>query len=314
MRSRLTLQHLEAFVHVAELLNFRKAAEAIPISQPALSRTIQGAEEALNTRLFDRDTRNVRLTPVGAEFLPIAKRLLTEFQTSLDEVSQHLSGDRGRLVIAALPSIGAALLPEVVCDFARSAPAVRITLHAPHTQGVIDMVMDGEADFGIAMQPPSAQGIDFEHLMDDDFVLICARDHILAKQRTCEWRVFAEHPFIALSSTTSMHMLAEQVFRQLGLDISPSYQGGGLPLTGSLVAAGLGITAIPKLALPQMGDVDIQIRPLRNPVLRRSLGIITRAGRTSSMITQNFLSLLRKSMRQHPASVLQNHRQAGKNA
>lgn len=292
-RSRLTLHHLESFVRVADLLSFRKAAEALHMSQPALSRSVQGAEDALGARLFDRDTRNVRLTPAGAELLPIARRMLAEFQSSLDEVSLFLDGDRGRLVIATLPSIGVALLPDVVCEFARAAPAVQIAIHAPHTQMVLDMVMAGEADFGIAMQPVSTEKLHYEHLMDDAFVLICSQDHPLSGRSACDWQVFSEYPFISLSRTTSMHMMTQRVFQQLGMDVHPAYECGGQQLVGKLVAAGLGIAAIPKLVLPQIGDENVRILPLHSPTLHRPLGILTRVGRTPSSAARRFLKLLR---------------------
>nr|MBF0681501.1 LysR family transcriptional regulator [Pseudomonas sp.] len=296
MRSRLTLHHVEAFACVAELLSFRKAAQRLHMSQPALSRCIQGAEDALGTRLFDRDTRNVRLTPAGTEFLPIARRLLLEFHASLDEVSEYLGGDRGKLVIAALPSIGAALLPDVVCQFARLWPSVQVTIQAPHSQVVIDLVADGQADIGIALKPPKPDKVLYEHLLDDEFVLVCSPDHPLAGETSCSWQVFAEHPFIALSPTTSMWMLTQRMFRQLHMDVKPAYEMGGLPLTGKLIAAGLGITAIPRLVLPQMGQPDVRVIPLHAPVLQRSLGILTREGRTASVPANNFLKLLREAV------------------
>lgn len=296
MRSRLTLNHVEAFACVAELLSFRKAAQRLHMSQPTLSRCIQGAEDALGTRLFDRDTRNVRLTPAGAEFLPIAHRLLLEFRTSLDEVSEYLGGDRGKLVIAALPSIGAAVLPDVVCRFARSWPSVQVTIQAPHSQVVIDLVAEGKADLGIAMKPPSTDKVLYEHLLDDEFVLVCAPDHPLAGKAWCSWHVFTEYPFIALSPTTSMWMLTQKTFKELQLDVKPAYEMGGLPLTGKLIASGLGIAAIPRLVLPQMGELDLSVVPLRSPVLNRSLGILTRRGRTTSVPANNFLALLRQAI------------------
>lgn len=295
MRSRVTLHHVEAFVCVAELLSFRKAAQRLHMSQPALSRCIQGAEEALGARLFDRNTRNVRLTPSGTEFLPIARRLLLEFQASLDEVSEYLGGDRGRLVIAALPSISATLLPDVVCQFAQLWPSVQVAIQAPHSQVVIDLVAEGQADIGIALKPPRSEKVLYEHLLDDEFILVCSPDHPLARETSCSWKVFGEYPFIALSPTTSMWMLTQMVFRQLHMDVKPAYETGGLPLTGKLIAAGLGITAIPRLVLPQMGDQDVCVIPLESPVLERSLGILTRAGRTTSVPATNFLKLLRQA-------------------
>src|SRR5690606_6361473 len=96
----LTIPELEAFVRVAHWRNFRVAAERSCISQPALSRRIQSAEYKLDTRLFDRDARPVDLTPAGRELLPIAERILDEFDDSLSELSEYMSGGRGHITIA----------------------------------------------------------------------------------------------------------------------------------------------------------------------------------------------------------------------
>src|SRR5215218_6694371 len=104
MRIRLTLAQLEAFLHVAEHGSFRGAARTLSISQPALSRTIRLTEEALQTRLFDRDKRRAKLAPAGEELLPIARRILREFEDSFTELSHFIRGGTGRVTIAALPA------------------------------------------------------------------------------------------------------------------------------------------------------------------------------------------------------------------
>jgi DNA-binding transcriptional LysR family regulator len=99
MRINVTPQQLNCFLRISEAGSFSAAAKQLGVSQPALSRTIRLIEEALGTRLFDRDTRNVMLTPAGLELRPIAGRLLAEFQGAFGELAQFIAGGR-----AASPS------------------------------------------------------------------------------------------------------------------------------------------------------------------------------------------------------------------
>ena len=101
MRINLTLQQLQSFAEVAQRCNFREAAAALNVSQPALSRTIRMAEEALGTRLFDRDTRRVQLTPAGRELRPIAQRILAEFHGAFSDLAGFLAGRSGQVAVGA---------------------------------------------------------------------------------------------------------------------------------------------------------------------------------------------------------------------
>ena len=103
MTINLTLRQLEVFIALARTLSFSEASKAIPLSQPALSAAIHKLEETLGARLFDRDTRNVALTPVGTELLSVAEDLLRHFDSQLASVRDYLSGKRGRLAVAASP-------------------------------------------------------------------------------------------------------------------------------------------------------------------------------------------------------------------
>jgi len=300
MRTSLTMHQLQAFVEVARVCSFRQAAEALRISQPALSRTIQGAEDALGTRLFDRDTRNVRVTPSGNELLPIARRVLSEFESSLGELAQFLDGRRGRVVVATLPSLGMAFLPEALAAYAKFQPAVEFSIHVLTTRPLLEMVNSGDADFAIGLQPPPDGRFRYDHLVDDEFALVCAEGHPLASKASWNWKVFSQYPLIAQSSSTSMRQLTDGVFQKLGLSVRMGYECGSLPLTGRLVAANLGIAALPRLTLPQLGTAGLAVRGLRGPVLERQLGIITRAGRSLSTASRNFLQLLKMHVRAVP--------------
>src|SRR5690625_5199696 len=98
------------------------------ISQPALSRTIQGLEDTVGARVFDRDTRRVSLTPVGEQLLPIAGRVLREFHTAYSDLAQFMDGTRGQVRIGALPSVGVALLPPILAQWRRERAATEVHL------------------------------------------------------------------------------------------------------------------------------------------------------------------------------------------
>lgn len=305
MRMPLTLHQLEAFLHVADNGSFRKAAELLNLSQPALSRTISAAESALGARLFDRDTRNVNLTTAGMALLPIARRVLKDFETSLGELGSFLSGDRGRVVIATLPSVGTSMLPDALTQYARLYPAVEVSIQVTTTTPVLEKVASGEADIGICLQPLPDRHFRYEHLIEDEFVLLCANQHLLATKADCSWEDFANHPYIALSSNTSIRMLTEGMFHQKGLLVRNSYECESLPLSGRLIAAGLGISAMPRLALDLTQLDGIAVRTLSDPVLLRRLGTVTRAGRSLSTAARNFLQILQTTAvdKRSPVSV-----------
>lgn len=304
MRMPITVQQLEAFVRVADQASFRKAAEQLHVSQPALSRTIAGAEAALGSRLFDRDTRNVNLTAAGAALLPVAKRVLQEFEVSLGELDQVISGARGRVVVATLPSIGTSLLPTALQTFAQRFPGVEVSIRVTTTGPTLEQVAAGEVDIGICLQPLPDRSFRYEHLTEDEFVLLCASDHPLARKPDCGWADFSAYPYIAQSRNTSIRMLTEGLFQQQGLLVSAKYECESLPLSGRLIAAGLGIAALPRLALDLAQLDGVAVRPLRDPVLRRRLGTVTRAGRTLSTAARNFLQIIRSCVPADGAALL----------
>lgn len=309
MKTRLTLHHLEAFVRVARENSFRKAAQALNVSQPALSRTIKAAEDAVSVRLFDRDTRNVRLTPAGHELLSIASRILSEFDSSLGDLAEFLAGRRGRIVLATIPSIGASVLPGAISAFNKLNPAVEFSVHAINAEPLLESVRSRVADFGISMQPPMDEQINYEHLLEDEFVLLCPTGHPLSRQKTCRWLDFKDYPLISQSGSSSIRMLAASVFQKLNVTVPHSHECSSLYLTGKLVAAGLGIAALPTLVLSQLDPTGIEVRKLREPVLSRRLGIVTLAGRSLSKASRDFLRMFKEQARKTQRLNRQNSKQ-----
>jgi len=294
MRSTLTVRELEAFLLLAESRNFRQAAERFHVSQPALSRTIRTAEEKLETRLFDRSTRHVALTRSGEELLPIARRIVAEFHDSLSDLSEFVAGRRGRITIACLPS-AAAVLPPTMFEFGQSHPQVNISLIPVSNQFVKDMVDDGRVDFGISVAPGASDQVAFEPFIRDEFVLICCRKDPIAKMKQVDWSVLIGRPVVASGPASSIRPRVDSVLADIGHAFEPKYEARNISVVGAMVAAGLGVAPIPRLALRLMDSRELAVLKLVEPVVHREIGILTRNGRSLSKAARSFLEVLRAS-------------------
>jgi DNA-binding transcriptional LysR family regulator len=292
MKIALTLQHLEAFAEIARTGNFRAAAHALHVSQPALSRTIRLAEDAVGTRLFDRDTRRVEITPAGRELLPIAQRILADFNSGFSELAQFLEGRSGHVTIAALPSAGVALLPSAIAAFRREHPQVEFSLLEGPADAVRAAVNEGRADFGITVRPGAAEASRYRHWIDDPFLLLCRADDPPAARGSVHWSVFAQQPFIASGENSSIRPITDAAFLHKGLHVPPALEFPSVPAAGALVLAGLGITALPRLAFRLLNQEGLAAVPLTGPAMSRPIGLVTRAGRSLSPVASNFMDLL----------------------
>lgn len=293
MRINVTPQQLAVFLRVAATGSFSEAARLLAVSQPALSRTVRALEETVGERLFDRDTRNVALTPAGLVLRPIAERLVAEFTGGFGELAQFVAGRTGRITVAALPSIAAVLLPRALARFQAGSPGVEVLIQDGLSGSVMEAVADGRAEIGLTVQPPPSAAMAYRPLLSDEFGLVCrADDELAAVKGPLAWSVFTTRPFVAMASTSSVRTMTDAAFLQAGLAAAPLFECSFLGTTGHLVAAGLGITALPRLAMPLTASANLIWRPLRKPLLRRRIGVVLRTRRSLTPATSRFLEIL----------------------
>ncbi len=300
MRTNLGLRQLQSIVAIAEHGNFSTAAEQMHVSQPALSRTVRLAEESLGARVFDRDSRNVRLTPAGMELLPIARRIVLEFSDSMSELSQFMEGQRGRVRVSALPSMAQSLLVEAVAGFAAKHPQVEFLLRVDPADRVLALIESRDIDIGLTVQPPPDGRFSYQHMHDDEFVLICRADDPLAIRsipgRTLTWKVFEHRRFIAAAPGSNTRNATDAAFMRTGLTVRPAHvvASSNLPVIGGLVAAGLGLSVLPASTLACLNQSTLVARRLVKPCMKRKVGVVTLSGRTLSVAMTRFCEHLRK--------------------
>lgn len=296
MRRYPSLSSLRLFMQVAHTSSFSEAARNANVSQPALSRTIRLLEEDLGVRLFDRDTRNVRLTASGAALLPIVERLTADFEHAFTELSETFSGRRGRVVVGALPSLAARILPDALAAFASRAE-IEILVKDDLSGPIAQQVLDGQIDIALTTPPDRAENFAFEPFMEDRFMLVHRRGDGLDGSGTIAWSVFGEHPMIAMAPSSSVRALTDQALAISKLKVRPHYQPALLATVGGLIGAGLGISALPQSTMSLLTDPALGWRPLEQPVMSRQLGLLMPLVRSLSPAATALVGHLREKLR-----------------
>jgi len=267
---------------VAQSSSFSDTARAMGVSQPALSRTIRLLEEELGVRLFDRDTRNVNLTAAGEMLLPAVERLVDDFHATFSELEHALSGKRGRVVIGALPSVAAKLLPMAIARFQADYPEVEVIVRDSLSGTLYQQMRERQVDFSITTPPEQPEMFTFKPLMIDECVLVCADGDPLVQDGPASWSIFAERPFIAMAPSSSVRKLTDTALVRANVTAKPLFECAHLATVGGLIVAGLGISALPRSTLPLLNRAEIASVPLKTPRATRTIGIAHLANRSLS--------------------------------
>ena len=295
-RINFDLQQLEAFTAVAERGSFRSAAEHIHLSPPALSRRIDKLETILGARLFNRTTRDVELTPLGRLFLERARAALDDLESAMLGISDLAASRSGRVTVACVPSAAIHFLPSVVRPFSERYPLIRIRVVDEAASLVLASVVTGESDFGISFMGSQVPGVEFEAIHTDPFVLAVPRDHALAKRKSVAWPDLQTERLIAVARSSGNRQLLDDALAKAGVNPSFSFEVSHIATLLGMVEAGLGLAAVPRLALPPAHPVLVGIA-LRQPDVSRVLGLATRRGAALRAPAKMFHDYLRVALK-----------------
>lgn len=282
------LNDLQAFRAVVELGSFRKAAEAVNISQPALSRRIDKLEDALGVRLFERTTRSVTLTTIGRVFAPSAEQLLDDLDVALLGIRDVSSSRLGHVTIACVPSVAYYFLPNVIASYRRTFPRIRVKLLDSSANEVLSAVISGEADFGVSFLGSQEPEVEFKVLLQERFVVACRRDHALAGKKRVTWNELYEHDYVSVDKTSGNRLLLDQALSAVAPRTPSVCETRHVTTMLGLVEAGLGVAAVPSMAMPGRDHPVLTSVPLVDPVVKRRVGIVKRRGKPLTPAAQEF--------------------------
>lgn len=284
---------LQVFLALAQTLSFRRTAEQVHLSQPAVSGLITRLEQSLGVRLFDRTTRSVQLTDAGQVFVDRAQLLCCEAADAMRAVRDVAELRVGKVLMAALPSLAATVVPLAFARFAASYPDVQLQLFDRLSGPAFDLVRAGQVEFALTASNPAYADLDYLPLAADGFVLLIPPGHPLAQStQPLRWSEVTTLTHISMPLPSSVRQYANAALLAHRVHFEPRYEVEHLATINAMVAAGLGVAALPELAAvvaPQDGRV---VRPLIQPDMLRPIGMVKRRGRPLSAASAEMVAML----------------------
>ena len=240
------LAQVEGFLEVARHANLSRAAEALYITQPALTARLRALEAEIGSPLFRRGRRGMALTDAGRAFLPYAERAVRALQEGASAIERLPLIDE--LVLGAAPAISTYVLPQLLVRFESEHPAVRLSVRTGHSEEILDMVVRGDVQVGLAreLHHPSLETMD---LYEDELVLVVEPGHPLARNHRVPLDRVRDARLILFDRTSSYYDLTNALFRPAGTLPRGVLELDHIDAAKQMVLAGLGVALLPTTAV-----------------------------------------------------------------
>lgn len=294
MAMNIKYRPLKAFLLAVDCGSFTRAADQLGVTQPSFTALIHDLEEVLGVRLFERSTRSLRLTPAGEEFFIRVQRPLTDLEEGYRSILDLAAVKHGSIVMGALPSTSLALIPATLGELRVRQPALRVRVIEGHNAQLIEMLRTNQIEFALATMLEPHSGMKFLPLLQDTFSVVMPLTHILAARSALYWRDLPAHDLILLSQGSSVRALFDHAVEGEAATSSSSshYDVTHMTTAVGLVRQGLGVTVLPRLALPELNLQGLLNKPIQDLNAKRTIGVLHRQDRSLSPAAQLFVDRL----------------------
>nr|WP_255570202.1 LysR substrate-binding domain-containing protein [Cohnella sp. CFH 77786] len=284
---------MQYFVKVARLQHVTKAAEELHVAQSAVSRQIHRLEEELGAQLFMQKGRNVQLTPVGQLFLRRAESILTDLDRAVTEIHEFLDPEAGEIRLGFPHSLGYHLVPRVVAAFRKLHPNVKFRFRQGMYASLIRDVLDAEVDLAfISPHPERNDQVTGEVVLTEELFAILPENHPLALEVSLDLAQLKNETFVLFSPGYSLRSLVWDACKEAGFTPQIGFEGEETDTIRGLVAAGMGVSLLPEMALYQTSAMMPAVVKISRPHVTRTIGLIRRGGEKLPTVAQMFHSFL----------------------
>jgi len=285
-------------VALAETGHFGEAAERCHVSQPTLSAQIKKLEEYLGVALFERQPRNVTPTEVGARVIERARRVLQETADIRELARASRDPLTGRLRVGLIPTIGPYLLPRIAVKLKRRLPKLSLMLYEYQTGPLLGKLRSGELDLAILALPADTEGLETRSLFAEAFVVAMPRDHRLAARKRIKAADLEDETLLLLEEGHCLRDQALDVCGSVRVHEEQDFRATSLETLRQMVAAGLGITLLPRLAAegPIAGARGLEFRPFSPPSPSRMVGAAWRPSTTRAAAIEAVCDVVASAM------------------
>jgi DNA-binding transcriptional LysR family regulator len=244
----MTMQQLEALIHLMEERSFSRAAKKMHLTQPSLTKHIRNVEDALGAKVVDRSSRSLSLTPEGRVLYDYARRIIKLRDEAKERVLRLREEEAGDIRIAASTIPATYILPYAIGGFREKHPRIRTTVRTADSSDVIETVLDNGAEIGFIGKKPSGGKLIAEELWKDRLVLAVPSGHTWAKRRSVRVADILEMPFVIREKGSGTRDALEECLRETagpGLPhLNIAAELGSSEAVKEAVIAGLGISVI----------------------------------------------------------------------
>jgi DNA-binding transcriptional LysR family regulator len=263
----LDVKRMKVFREVAACGSFSAAAESLSFTQSAVSQQVAALEREVGTKLLDRTPRGVRLTDSGRALVAHADAILARLESAEDELAELAGVRGGRLRLASFQSAGATLIPRAVAVFHQRHPKVELGMVEAEPDEAAGLLRSGDIDLALvydyAMVPGTlSDELEVDHLIDDIYDAVVPKDHPLAKRSELTMTDLGSEPWVGPTDRSGCRFIVNRACQDAGYEARVAFEADETMAAQALVAAGLGITIYPRLALS----------PLHPGVVARPLG------------------------------------------
>jgi LysR family carnitine catabolism transcriptional activator len=286
------LRRIRSFLALAEHGGFGTAAEALGVSQPTLSAHIAQLEAELRVPLVSRTTRRVKLTPLGEKFLARARRAVEDLQHVTVELRDEAALQRGRVIVACSRMLAANGLAAAVHIFQEKFPGITVQIIDDLSPNVERIVLNGEADFGLAPRPESVL-LGFQYLFRENFIFAAPRSsRAEGAGESLVDRVANE--LITMPTDSNIRRMIDQAYATIGVKLRPKFEVRDHNTAVGMVQAGLGVTLLPETAFSKGASKSLSLSRIRQPEVFRDLGLIYQRGSQLTPTARELSVILRR--------------------
>ncbi|RYL90268.1 LysR family transcriptional regulator [Sporolactobacillus sp. THM19-2] len=283
-------QQIEYFQKVAELQHMTQAAEALSISQPALSRSIARLEEELGVSLFERQGRRIILNQYGKLFLVHVNRILKEFKDTRQEIKYLLDPEHGEVSLGFLHTLGVNILPDILSGFQKLHPGTKIKLYQNNNVSLLKQLQAGEIDLCLVHHSNEDPHIQWEKLWEEELFLMVPATHPLADKKSITLDEVKDDPIISMKKGFELRKIADKLCHKASFIPNIAFEGEEVTTLLGLVASGLGVAL-----LPDQKDIDenkVKKIHVRWPGCTRQIGLSWYESRTLSPASKSFMKYI----------------------
>lgn len=288
---------LKVFCTVADTKSFSKASEIIHLTQPAVSLQIQALEELYETKLFDRSSSTVSLTPAGEILYKYAKEILALYSAAQKNIWELTGLAKGSISVGASTTIGNHLLPAVIADFRRTHPKIKIHLSVGNTKRIVEFLNSGNIDIGLVEGDVARQKLIVEKLISDELVVIVPPLHPWAKKKEISIYDATKEPFVLREEGSGTRQILEKYLNKHGIsthDMKASMMLGSTEAIKEAVESGIGISIVSRWAARKENKYgSLKLLSLKEEKFFRDFSLVFHKNAIASHAVDEFLTYLK---------------------